>query len=332
MTHEPGTTATTETWRPRARAVVLWSTLAATALLLTAVALVLSWRADLPDPVASHWGPDGQPDGFASLGGFVGTIVASTAGPCVLFAAIGWFRGQAAATRRIVAGATVWSGAFGAATLLMSLAPQRGLGDAAQAPGVGTALAVSLLAPLVPAAVAAFLVPADPPQAADGQVPADASRLPVADGERVVWLRRIAGGPGVGIGAATTIGMVGVTVALQMWTLLLMPLLLGVLFAAMFAFVVRVDATGLTVRSRLGWPRTHVPAAEIERASVIEVEPMRDFGGWGWRVGRGGRVGVVLRRGEALLVERSGGRSVAVTVDDAAAGAALLNTLAERSR
>jgi hypothetical protein len=59
---------------------------------------------------------------------------------------------------------------------------------------------------------------------------------------------------------------------------------------------------------------------------------MRDFGGWGWRVGRGGRVGVVTRKGEGLLVERTGGRSIVVTVDGAAGAAGLLNALADRER
>ena len=65
---------------------------------------------------------------------------------------------------------------------------------------------------------------------------------------------------------------------------------------------------------------------------MTTVSPLAEFGGWGYRVGRGGRVGVVLRTGEGLQVERSGGRSFVVTIDDAATGAALLNTLAARSR
>jgi len=70
--------------------------------------------------------------------------------------------------------------------------------------------------------------------------------------------------------------------------------------------------------------------------SVIRVDPFRDFGGWGWRAGRSApgqsRSGVVTRKGEALLVERTGGRRFVVTTDDAATAAALLNTVAARSR
>ena len=55
-------------------------------------------------------------------------------------------------------------------------------------------------------------------------------------------------------------------------------------------------------------------------------------GGWGLRVGRGGRTGLVVRSGQALEVERTGGRIVVVTVDDAARGAALLTAVAARGR
>jgi hypothetical protein len=100
----------------------------------------------------------------------------------------------------------------------------------------------------------------------------------------------------------------------------------------MASFHVRVSAAGLTVRSTFGWPRTTVPADEVERADVVQVRPVHDFGGYGWRLGRQGRTGVVVRAGEALEVTRTGGRALVVTVDDAADAAALLNTMAERAR
>ena len=62
------------------------------------------------------------------------------------------------------------------------------------------------------------------------------------------------------------------------------------------------------------------------------VDPFADFGGWGYRVRPGSRTGFVVRKGEALEVERGDGTAWVVTVDDAAEGAALLNTLADRDR
>src|SRR5690606_9889795 len=123
-------------------------------------------------------------------------------------------------------------------------------------------------------------------------------------------LRRATGGPGLAVGAVSILVTVALAVVTQTWGMLVVPVLLAGLFVAMFAFSVRVDGSGLTVRSVAGWPGTHVPAAEVLAASVVHVSPFREFGGWGWRVGSGGRVGVVLRQGEGLLVERSGGRSL----------------------
>jgi hypothetical protein len=135
-----------------------------------------------------------------------------------------------------------------------------------------------------------------------------------------------------GVGILATAALLALVVVTRIWPLLVVGALIVIVVVAMCWWVVRVDRTGLTIRSTTGWPRIHVPLDEVVRADVIEVRPLRDFGGWGLRVGRHGRVGVVLRSGQALLVQRTGGRSVAVTVDDAATAAGLLNAHADHAR
>ncbi|ACZ30140.1 hypothetical protein Xcel_1109 [Xylanimonas cellulosilytica DSM 15894] len=328
---DPGV-RTSEPWKALARRSTLWSAAVALLLLIASTALVLSWRGDLPDPIASHWGSGVEPDGFMSLTQWVVTMAATGVGTIAIFSAIGLFWGRAAATRRIAAAATVWIGAFLAVVQVTAIAGQRGLADAAAARGSGGWLVASYLLPLLPAVAAAFLVPGDPRQAATGPVPADAARTGLADGEHAVWVRRIGGGTGLWIGAATIALMLAVALFTRTWELLVVPALLAVLFAAMMVFEVRVDAAGLTVRSALGWPRTFVPADEVVRADPVQVSAFRQFGGWGWRVAPGGNVGVVPRSGEGLEVVRTGGRSLTITVDDAATAAALLNTMADRTR
>lgn len=93
-----------------------------------------------------------------------------------------------------------------------------------------------------------------------------------------------------------------------------------------------VDRRGLMVRSVIGWPRMRIPLNEVVSAEVTMVSPMGDFGGWGYKVDLAGTVGIVVRAGEAIRVRRTGERAMVVTVDDAATGAALLNTLADRGR
>ena len=116
------------------------------------------------------------------------------------------------------------------------------------------------------------------------------------------------------------------------WLVAMVLLAALLLLLTMLVWQVGVDASGLTAHGALGWPRQHVPAHEVVEASTRHVSPSREFGGWGLRTAVDGTVGVVVRGGEAIVVERSGGRRFVVTVDDAATGAALLNSFAERAR
>lgn len=113
----------------------------------------------------------------------------------------------------------------------------------------------------------------------------------------------------------------------QFWLLSFVPLLVVVVLLAAFRIRVRADASGFTVRGLLGWPRIRVPLREIAGVTLVEVNPLSHFGGWGIRMGlTGRRTGVVLRAGEAIEVARRSGRSLVVTVDDARAAAGVLAT------
>jgi len=178
----------------------------------------------------------------------------------------------------------------------------------------------------------AISVAGDERQPTTEPVDSGAPRAAHADAGPATWTGAAASPMAMLAGLAAAVLVFALVLLTQFWGLLVVVILLVALIAAMSSAVVRVDSSGVTIRSSLGWPRTWVPLDEIVRADVTEVRPLRDFGGWGWRVGRKGRVGVALRRGEALLIERTGGRSVVVTVDDAATAAGLVNVLADRAR
>jgi hypothetical protein len=109
-----------------------------------------------------------------------------------------------------------------------------------------------------------------------------------------------------------------------MWPLLLVPVVVLALSAMGIAWRVRVDAAGLTVRSLpFGWPRRRIRLDQIDAVKTVQVTPIAEFGGWGWRWGAAGS-GVVVREGQGILVVLRDGRRFTVTVDDAETGAALL--------
>jgi len=293
--------------------------------------LAWSWRADLPDPVASHWGVGGGPDGFSSLGGVLAVLLGIGGAMVLGFGGVTWALGQSAVTRRIGAAATAWVSLFLSIVVVGSLSIQRGLSDAREAGSVDTVLLAAILGSLVPAIIVAIVVPGDLPRPATSAIAADAPRVALVDGERAAWIGHAGSRAAFIVGVPAAVLVAAVAVLTRQWPLLIIDAAVIAALVTLSSFVVRVDRSGLTVRSAVGWPRYRIPLDEVVRADVTRVSPFKEFGGWGWRVGRDGRVGVVLRTGEALQVQRSGGRSIVVTVDDAATAAGLLNALADRS-
>lgn len=309
-----------------------WSLVVPAVLTAGAVVVVLGWREELPDPVASHWGTDGV-DGFSSLDGLVLPLVAMVAVFALVMWAIGHWRGQQAMTRRLANGMSVWFAAFLGGILLGTLSAQRGLADAADAGGAGGALTLALVASTVLAALVAWATPGDAPAPASGPVPADAPRLTVTDGEQLTWVREVGRRASAILLLVTLVPMAVVGALTRDWLMpLVLGLLLGVVVVGFTRWTVIVDRHGLTARSVLRYPRLRIPLDEIERAEVVTVRPLGEFGGWGLRTGLDGRTGVVLRSGPAIQVHRTGGRVTVVTADDAETAVAALNTLASRVR
>jgi hypothetical protein len=209
---------------------------------------------------------------------------------------------------------------------------QRGLADAAQTDGFGIVIALSFVIGIGSAALAAWAVPRDAHLPATDPVPPTAAVLDLRADEAASWVTHAESRAALVVGGSVVLLQLVLAVLLSLPVLLVPAVVVAALILSSAWFTVTVDRRGLTVRSAVGWPRFSVPVEEVQEAVVTTVAPLPEFGGWGYRVGRGGRVGVVLRAGEGLQVERTGGRSFVVTVDDAATGAALLNTLAARGR
>ncbi len=326
-------TAPTASARPRARMPLsIWIVAVALPLLvgLIAVLIQVAWLPQLPDPIVVHWGLDGA-DGFAApwtamvlTGGLIGALVA-------LFAAIlGLARGPAPTpTHKLLAVTSLVVAVLVGGTVTASLGVQRGLGDAADAPSITPWLLGFAAISLVVGALAWFALPKAVSGAADTS---PAEPLSLVPGERSVWIAetRLSGGAvavilsAVGFAIAATVFAAVITDGL-MWPLVLVPALLVLMCAAGIAWRVRVEPSGLSVRSQpFGWPRTRIPVSDIASVETAHVEPLAEFGGWGWRWAPGRSFGVISGSGEAIEVTRHDGRRFTVTVPDAATGAALL--------
>lgn len=292
------------------------------------VLLVQANRERLPERLAVHWGWNGEPDRWQSLAGATVTAAVMTALLPLIVVGLGAaiHRSGRGPLAGIATGMAVFIGGLSFGGLLA----QRE-GEAPQAfpaqwtmPAAAGALLLGLVMWRWGRMVPPVLEGARPP------LPSDAARLDLAPTARVAW---------TGTAALPTRGVVAITglaiapllvVALlgQVWVLLI-ALLLAALLAVTYSARVVIDANGLRVAG-LGFTWARVPLERVASAESGRVSPLREFGGYGWRLGIDGRRGYVTRAGDALVVHRIGEPDVVVTIDGSAEAAAVLNTLASR--
>jgi hypothetical protein len=327
-----------ETQTPVVRRFVFVALVAPAILTVVSLSLQYSWRGDLPDPIATHWGPGGSANGFgglvtllivsAVLGLGLPSLIAATTLPLLV-------RGARGANFRFMAALALGVSALSAVLNTWTVDMQRGLVDAHNAPSVYPALLAGFGAAAA-AGVAGWLF--QPRQEAVIPGLTRAAPLSLAPGERAVWMRTASMAKPFRIllyviVAGLGLGTVGLWIAGQTaaaWIYLGATAFVAVAFAATTTFHVFVDDAGLHAFSAVGFPRLGVPIADVADAGVAQVNGFAEFGGWGIRQ-RPGALAIVLRNGESLQVTRRNGKRLVITVDDAETAAALLVAFAKRA-
>ncbi|MGM7697569.1 DUF1648 domain-containing protein [Microbacterium sp. A84] len=326
----------------RARAAFLWvGVIVPLALIVLATVVIAAWLPEIPEPAATHWGTDGV-DGYGPGWTYLVMPIGIGGGIVVLFGAMALFshrlppkesdRAQAWSPPRFLGGVSLGTAGMISLLSVVSVGVQRGLSDAADAPGIGLWIVLGFIVLVGFTVLGWFLQPKSPRVFAPNG--AAAERIPLAAGEKLVW---------VGTANMSRIGVVVLLAAVAFlairaamliaesdagwWIYGVATVVIALLVSSTLTFRVRVNARGLSARSLLGWPRTQIPLSDIERVETVEIDPFREFGGWGWRLSMDGRRGIVLRTGEALQVTQSNGRVFVVTLDGASEAAAVLETL-----
>ena len=318
-----------------ARIVALvWGLLATAASILVTVSL----RARLPDPLAVHWGLGGLPDRAMSFTPYVATGALLWVVPWVVVMGLA-LRGQVLVRRLSrmywwgsLAFLSVFALGVNGATLLANLdAP-----DWTQA-RLSSGHVVAVIVAAVAAALAAGYLGRGAP---DHPVPAGEQppRLRLRAGERTVWVSRVTN---PWLAAITAVAgaalMVQLVLALVSGTPggsagVVLPVLVIVLVAGLMSTAVTVSASddGVAIGfGPLGWPVRRIRLSQIHSAFSDARHPSQ-VGGWGFR-GLPGSATIMLRDGDCLIIRYRSGGQLAISIDDAARGASLINALiAER--
>jgi hypothetical protein len=290
-------------------------------LVASVAALPLSVWDRLPDSLARHWDGAGAPNGWSPKGLFIGLVAGFALATAVTLIVVG--------LRGMKSKAATFTTYFVLATLLGATAhtvwANLDLGPGEVASDVGFLAVASWI--VFAAAVGTlgwFLSDSD---SGIGPKPGrnEAVTIDLDPTERAVWLGSAMSWP------FTIGGAVAVVAAMVMRNAVSAVLIvLAVLFFLFSASRVSVTNAGVIIGvGPWGWPRKRVPLAAIERAELLEVEPMA-FGGWGVRfrgLGDNRTAALVVRRGPGIRLVRPNQADIVVTVDNPDAGAGLINAL-----
>lgn len=316
---------------------ILIATASALTLMLVALFIILSWASSLPEPIANHWsGMNLVPNGFTNLASFLWLSYGLSAFLVLLAAAFGMTAIKNTAGVRIVVVLIVFMACFIAALTLLVTGIQRGLSDAADAllPGWGVAVAVAV--PIALAIVGALLVRRIPtPDADQGPAP-DAPVAALKNGSVPVWKGTSSCYPVFIVGAPILIlaAFMWISATSDMWWLMGLAVVIAALIPMMSIFSVRIDASGLRVRSWAGWPSATVTARQVRQARALaQIRPLAQFGGWGYRLTFDGTIGFITRKGPGIEVEYGKNEVLVITVNRGSEqAAATLNAAAEQVR
>lgn len=306
--------------------------------------LVWSWRDRLPDPVATHWGTGPDPNGFTSVTGVLLSVVIAAAVGVVCCLPV-LLRRIDVNVRRMIGGIACGTAVFVLVLMVALTGTQLDLPDASHAPMRWWALIVALAAGGLCGLAAGYAVP---PMHDDAPAPAVIGQVPVATDadaaslrESLPWIGRASFGPPgwIVIGGALAV-VVAVAAAADLWIpLTIVAVVLLLVVGGSAVVTLRITSAEVRVAATLGWPRTVIPLDQIDHAELVDVHALRDFGGWGYRIGFSaalkGAVGWVVRSGPAVMIVRTADapasrRRDVIVVDDAVRAATVINTLAAR--
>ncbi|GGP78253.1 DUF1648 domain-containing protein [Streptosporangium pseudovulgare] len=309
----------------------VWGALVCAAL----VAGPLALRDRLPDPLATHWGSNGV-DGSMSF--------AAGLAPSLVLWGVAWVfllvsaahgevlnrRGGRAGWWGFLAGGSVFALGVSGSILLANL----DAADWRQAAMPGWAIPAVLVAALSTGVLAGYLGRGEPDRPVE---PGDAPTMRLRPGRRAVWAGRAANRWMSWLSAAMLLAgvvsgtflLLGAPAGEAVWAVLLPLLPLAAIVSLVSDVRVRVGPDGLRVGfGPFSWPAFRVPTEKIAWATAERRSPA-EVGGWGLRGLPGtGRLAVMVRGGECLVVRRAGGGDLIVSVDDAERAAALLNAYA----
>lgn len=292
------------------------------------VGVAAAFRHAVPDPMATHWGLTGDPDGSMPFAGFVLVNLA------LWLVIAGWTfalavrRGLRWRRRRASAGAVLAGGAvFVVGMESLGISANLGVTDWRQAATVNWQLVPVFAACGLAGWLGRRLAGRGPDEEPDPTAGGVTMRLTAR--ARTVWVSSVSSRVLTAVAAvALVVGETAAATGVLRGSAVIVFAVVGVACVALRSMRVQVTEDGVLIAfGPLRRPVRRIPLERITGARS-ESRSAWESGGWGYRV-RPGVTAVMLRGGDCLVLRLNSGRDFVISVDDAESGAKLVNALLE---
>lgn len=301
--------------------------LSVTVLGLPSVALWML-RARLPEQIATHFGADGAADGWSSLSAALLWPMAFGLGMALFLVAIGHFMRSMRFMGPFAVGMSAMLAIVGYGSILGQI-------DGGT-PDVGPLIFVGVLVMVTIPVIGWWWLKDRMEPTPVEKTGTFAASLPGHPDVRS-WSGETRRGK-TPVVVAVIVSLVGIFMMVlfrhEPWLMATMGLLIFGMLPLLFLSQqhVRIDADGVSGTS-LGIRVHHTPLDDILSAGHVQVDPLGDFGGAGFRSSIDGhREGVVTGAGEALIFQRRGQKDFVITVEDAVGASRVLAMLVQERR
>lgn len=290
----------------------------------------MSLRSRQPEFVPLHWNFSGEVDRTTTPGAMA-SLTLILAAVFAVVAVVGAWLSLRHFAGRFAAAMLVFGAYTAAGTTIATFSASKDVADPLTvAAPLGSIFGIIGIAAVVALAVW-ILLPQPRGMSTDTLEPLE-TPLTIDENETVWWADTVFSRPL----RLSAVALAVVAVAALLWApaevavMVCLISLSGAVIMVLFSeAAIIIDSSGLQVRfGPLGWPRSHVPLADMMRAASGNITPGQ-WGGWGYRVSPRGTA-VVLRKGPGIFIARRDKSLFAVSTDQADAGVEVINALLNR--
>lgn len=295
---------------------------------MTVVATVrpLQWISLVPDPMATHFDAEGNPDGFSAPITSIALITGINLVVVIAVVLALRLKFLTGLQGRFLSGSAAFTVVLISVIQLELFKSQSSLTVATEASFPMSIMGMTLGFAAI-AGISIGLVPTPAPSATHEATPEHSSAQSTP--EDLTWRSVEMMHPGVQFVVLLAIASVlGFLTLAPGWISLVIAVVTVILVIATWGWRLRIDNHGLSYAGFLGLPRGNIPHASIASAEVTDIRP-GEWGGWGWRISGAG-TGLITRAGSGLRITRTNGQVLEISTQDAVTAANLINHYGQR--